>query len=70
MNKLTSTILEDCDGESQGTSFSRVKKVNPSPLSRVSLGPKVLNGYSSNIKLIAIKSANEDDPVNDSKACQ
>ena len=67
MNKLTSTILEDCDGESQGTSFSRVKKVNPSPLSRVSLGPKVLN---SNIKLKAIKSANEDDPVNDSKACQ
>ena len=51
-NNMTTTIVEDCDGESQGTVFSRLLKKNPSPsLSKAKIGPRALSGYRSNLML-------------------
>ena len=51
-NNLTHTIIEDLDGESQCTIFSRANKKNPtSSVSRISIGPRALNGYRSNLAL-------------------
>lgn len=42
LKNLTQTILEDCDGESQGTSFSRVKRNRKDQLGKLG-SPALVN---------------------------